>query len=70
MVIFIQATEIFPTQLRSTGSGFASTVGSMMNILSPYAAYFVSHKNKSFAISLNNFDLYDSFSNLIVGENP
>lgn len=42
LVVYLQATEIFPTQLRSTGSGFASTMGSIIGIFTPYIVYLVS----------------------------
>ncbi|OXA51603.1 organic cation transporter 1 [Folsomia candida] len=35
LVVYLQGAEIFPTQLRSTGSGFASTVGAACGILGP-----------------------------------
>ncbi|CAG7786230.1 unnamed protein product [Allacma fusca] len=39
LVIYMQAAEIFPTQLRTTGSGFASTVGCGVSIMAPYMIY-------------------------------
>lgn len=41
LVVYIQATEIFPTPLRSTGNGFASTISSITGIFSPTIVYLV-----------------------------
>jgi len=41
LVVYLQGTEIFPTQLRSTGSGFASTTSSAIGITGPYLVYLV-----------------------------
>lgn len=37
--MYLQATEIFPTQVRSTGSGFASTISSAVGIVGPYIVF-------------------------------
>lgn len=42
LVVYLQATEIFPTPLRSTGSGFASTIASICGIFTPYIVFLVS----------------------------
>ncbi|CAG7726486.1 unnamed protein product [Allacma fusca] len=39
LVVYLQGTELFPTQLRSTGSALASTVSSVLGILGPYIVY-------------------------------
>ncbi|CAG7837136.1 unnamed protein product [Allacma fusca] len=39
LVVYLQGTELFPTQLRSTGSGFTSTVSSLIGVLGPYIVY-------------------------------
>ncbi|CAG7834483.1 unnamed protein product [Allacma fusca] len=39
LVVYMQAAEIFPTQLRTTGSGFASTVACATSIVAPYMIY-------------------------------
>ncbi|CAL8092584.1 unnamed protein product [Orchesella dallaii] len=39
LVVYLQGTEIFPTMLRSTGSGLASTVSSCVGIFGPYIVY-------------------------------
>ncbi|ODM94865.1 Organic cation transporter 1 [Orchesella cincta] len=39
LVIYIQATELFPTPFRTTGSGLASTTSSITIILVPYIVY-------------------------------
>ncbi|XP_035709656.1 organic cation transporter 1 isoform X2 [Folsomia candida] len=39
LVVYLQATEIFPTIIRSTGSGFASTISSIIGIFTPYIVY-------------------------------
>jgi hypothetical protein len=41
LVVTIQVTEIFPTELRSSGSGFVSTMGSISQILGPTIVYMV-----------------------------
>ena len=41
LIVYIQAAEVFPTQLRSTGSGFASTVSSVMSVGGPYMIFLV-----------------------------
>jgi len=40
-VVTLQAMEVFPTSLRSTGSGFASLVGSVAAIAAPLIVYLV-----------------------------
>ncbi|OXA51668.1 organic cation transporter protein [Folsomia candida] len=39
MVVYLQGAEIFPTQLRSTGSGLASTISSIIGITGPYIIF-------------------------------
>jgi OCT family organic cation transporter-like MFS transporter 4/5 len=39
LVVYMQGTEIFPTQLRTTGSGFASTMACATSIVAPYMIY-------------------------------
>ncbi|ODM94864.1 Organic cation transporter 1 [Orchesella cincta] len=39
LVVYLQATEIFPTPLRSTGSGFASTSASVIGIFTPFIVF-------------------------------
>ncbi|CAL8072331.1 unnamed protein product [Orchesella dallaii] len=39
LVVYLQATEIFPTPLRSTGSGFASTSASIIGIFTPFIVF-------------------------------
>ncbi|XP_035700484.1 carcinine transporter isoform X1 [Folsomia candida] len=39
MVVYLQGVEIFPTQLRSTGAGVASTTSSILGIMGPYIIF-------------------------------
>lgn len=39
MVVYLQGAEIFPTQLRSTGNGLASTISSFLGIVGPYIVF-------------------------------
>lgn len=41
LVVYLQGAEIFPTQLRYTGSGFASTMGAIAGIFAPIIAQLV-----------------------------
>ncbi|CAL8072337.1 unnamed protein product [Orchesella dallaii] len=43
LVVYLQGAEIFPTQLRSTGSGFASTIGAVAGIFAPIIAQLSVH---------------------------
>ncbi|ODM93566.1 Organic cation transporter 1 [Orchesella cincta] len=43
LVVYLQGAEIFPTQLRYTGSGFASTIGAIAGIFAPIIAQLSIH---------------------------
>lgn len=42
LVVFLQATELFPTYLRSTGYSVASTTGAVLGIFGPHIVFAVS----------------------------
>ena len=46
LIVYLQGTELFPTQLRSTGSGFAATVAAAIAIAGPSIVSLV--RNPSF----------------------
>jgi len=49
LVVYLQGAEIFPTQLRSTGSGLASTISSCLGVTGPYIVFTVILSKKFFA---------------------
>jgi len=42
LILYLQANELFPTSLRSSGNSFCGTVGSVIGIFGPSIVYLVS----------------------------
>lgn len=43
-VLLLYTTEIYPTEIRNSGLGIASTCGGIGSILAPYTLYLVSYR--------------------------
>jgi hypothetical protein len=64
LVVYLQGAEIFPTQLRSTGSGFASTVGAACGIMCPIMVALVFETWTYLIKYLFNFGTFNNLGEL------
>ena len=62
LIVYLQGTELFPTQLRSTGSGFAATVAAAVAIAGPSIVSLVKIKNSTnYVLRIYTLELNEVF---------